>query len=63
MDDSGMFSIQVIVKALESFSLSLINLESEDTEARQAKSNPQWVVVSTSRCRDSNIEELTPSPR
>ena len=36
-----MFSIQVIVKALESFSLSLINLESEDTEARQAKSNPQ----------------------
>ena len=39
MDDSGFFSVQVIEKALESFSLNLINLESP--QAIEAKEHPE----------------------
>lgn len=40
MDDTGMFSVQVLEKALESFGLNLKNLDSQDEDARQAKRDP-----------------------
>jgi len=41
MDDSGMFSVQVLQKALEQFSLSLVNIESDEECSREAKSHPE----------------------
>lgn len=43
MDDTGYFSIQVISRALETFSLELIPLNSTDERAQRARNDPTTV--------------------
>lgn len=40
MDDTGFFSLQVLAKAVEVWGLELINLNSSDARAVQARRDP-----------------------
>ena len=40
-----MFSVQVLEKALQPLSLQLINVESQEAQAKQARSDPTCVAL------------------